>query len=168
MTDIEVDLKSTFERMRGEVQRLWDRDLPLDELISDRWLRAQRLGFGEGSSIYAISYVYGDVQVGSNVWIGPYTILDGTGGLSIGDWCSVSAGVQIFSHDTVARAVSGGRAEPSRAPVSIGERTYIGSQTVVAKGVQIGAGSVIGAGSFVHRSIPAGSYAVGRPCRVIG
>jgi acetyltransferase-like isoleucine patch superfamily enzyme len=168
VTDFEVELKGAIERLRADTRERWDRDLPVDELLSDRWARAKRLGFGEGSSIYALSYVYGTVHVGENVWIGPYTLLDGTGGLSIGDWCSISAGVQIYSHDSVARAVSGGRAQAAREAVSIGERTYIGSQSVIAKGVDIGAGSVIGASSFVNRSIPAGSFAVGRPCRIIG
>lgn len=168
MSDQEGELKATYERLRAGVRANWDRDLPLDELVADRWRRARELGFGEGSSIYGLSYVYGDVTVGRNVWVGPYTLLDGTGGLWIGDYVSISAGVHLYTHDTVAWAVSGGRAGPSRAPVRIGDRTYIGSQSIVAKGVTIGEGSVIGAGAFVNRDIPPGSYAVGTPCRVIG
>jgi acetyltransferase-like isoleucine patch superfamily enzyme len=152
------------ERMRAD----WRRDLPFDELVSDRWKRAEALGFGPGSSIYDSSYIYGEVSVGANTWIGPLTLLDGSGGLSIGEYCSISAGVHIYTHDTVAWAVSGGRVPPERAPVSIGDNTYIGSQAIVARGVTIGDHCVIGAGSFVNRSIPPFSVAVGTPCRVVG
>ncbi|MGQ9581832.1 MAG: acyltransferase [Armatimonadota bacterium] len=146
----------------------WKRDLPFDEILFDRWERAKSLGFGEGSSIYHNSYVYGDVRVGKNTWIGPYTLLDGSGGLTIGDYCSISAGVHIYTHDTVKWAVSGGKAEYERAPVKIGNCCYIGSQTVITKGVTIGDHCVIGACSFVDRDIPPFTVAFGRPCRPVG
>jgi bifunctional N-acetylglucosamine-1-phosphate-uridyltransferase/glucosamine-1-phosphate-acetyltransferase GlmU-like protein len=123
----------------------WARDLPFEELLSDRWERARSLGFGEGTSIYHNSYVYGDVKVGKHTWIGPYTLLDGSGGLTIGDYCSISAGVHIYTHDTVRWALSGGTAAYERAPVSIGNCCHIGAQTVIAKGVTIGDHCVIGA-----------------------
>ena len=115
-----------------------------------------------------MSYVYGEVAVGRNVWIGPYTLLDGTGGLAIGDFCAISAGVHIYTHDTVAWAVSGGRSPRVVGAVEVGERTYIGSQSIIAMGVTIGAGSVIGAGSYVNRDIPPNSFAAGTPSRVLG
>ncbi|TAK01687.1 MAG: acyltransferase [Chloroflexota bacterium] len=146
----------------------WQRDLPFGELVSDRWRRAADLGFGEGASIYDSSYVYGDVSVGPHTWIGPFTLLDGSGGLIIGEHCSISAGVHIYTHDTVAWAVSGGRVAAQRSPVVIGGNTYIGSQAIVARGVTIGDHCVIGAGSFVNRSIPPYTVAMGTPCRVVG
>lgn len=157
-----------YERLRLEMRQQWNRDVPLDELIFDRWERARNLLFGDGTSIYHASYVFGDVRVGENTWIGPYTLLDGSGGLTIGSFCSISAGVHIYTHDTVKWSVSGGEAEHDRAPVTIGDRCYLGSQTVVAKGVSIGDGSVIGACSFVNRDIPPGSVAFGVPCRPVG
>ena len=74
----------------------WNRDLPLEELLFDRWERARYLGFGAGASIYHTSYVFGDVRVGANTWIGPLTVLEGSGGLTIGAHCSISSGVQIL------------------------------------------------------------------------
>ena len=161
-------LRALYEQLRADTRERWRRDLPFEELLFDRWERARSLGFGEGSSIYHSSYVYGDVRVGRDTWIGPFTLLDGTGGLSIGDNCSISTGVQIYSHDTVKWAVSGGVAGPERAPVAIGDRCYVGSQTVVAKGVTVGTGSVVGACSFVNRDVPPGTVAAGVPCRPIG
>ncbi|HUP59824.1 MAG TPA: acyltransferase [Thermoanaerobaculia bacterium] len=162
------EARAALEHLRAAMRERYDRDLPLDELLSDRWERARRLGFGEGTSIYHSSYVFGSVKVGRNTWIGPFTLLDGSGGLEIGSTCSISAGVQIYTHDTVRWAVSGGNAEPERAPVKIGDACYIGSQTVIAKGVTIGEHSVIGSCSFVNRDIPPYTVAFGAPCRPIG
>jgi acetyltransferase-like isoleucine patch superfamily enzyme len=173
MDDAELDklvrqVTQTYELLRSEMRSRWQRDLPLEELLFDRWERARSLGFGDGTSIYHNSYVYGDVTVGEHTWIGPYTLLDGTGGLSIGSYCSVSAGVQIYTHDTVKWAVSGGKEEYGYAPVRIGNCCYLGSQTVIAKGVTIGDHCVIGACSFVNRDIPSYAVAFGMPCRPVG
>lgn len=160
--------REAYEELQKEVRARWKRDLPIEELLFDRWTRAEGLGFGKGASIYHNSYVYGEVIVGENTWIGPYTVLDGTGKLTIGRSCSVSAGVHIYTHDTVKWALSGGKAPYEYAPVSIGDCCFIGSQTVIAKGVSIGNHSVIGACSFVQRDIPSYTLAVGVPCRPVG
>jgi acetyltransferase-like isoleucine patch superfamily enzyme len=161
-------LQAMGRALAEDMRARWERDLPFPELIGDRWERAKRLGFGEGTSIYDSSHVFGDVRVGRHTWIGPFTLLDGSGGLEIGDYCSISTGVQIYSHDTVDWAVSGGVVPYERAPVLVGSRCYIGAQTVVAKGVRIGEGSIVGACSFVRADLPPGSIAVGVPARVVG
>ena len=159
---------SLYEGQRQEMQGKWNRDIPFDELLFDRWERAKNLGFGEKSSIYHNSYVYGNVKVGKNTWIGPFTLLDGSGELTIGDYCSISAGVQIYTHDTVEWALSGGKESYEYASVKVGNRCYIGAQSVIVKGVSIGDRSVIGACSFVNRDIPPNSIAFGVPCRLMG
>lgn len=165
---LHLELIELYAGLRAEMKASWERDLPMSELLFDRWDRARNLGFGNSSSIYHASYVYGDVRVGAHAWVGPFTVLDGSGGLTIGDYCVVSAGVHIYSHDTVRWAVSGGREPYDRSPVSIGSYTYIGAQSVVLKGVTIGEHSVIGAGSVVNRDIPSFTVAAGSPCRSIG
>jgi acetyltransferase-like isoleucine patch superfamily enzyme len=156
------------EELEAQMRARWNRDLPLEELLFDRWARAKRLGFGEGTSVYHNSYIYGDVRVGENTWIGPFTLLDGSGGLEIGSHCSISAGVQIYSHDTVKWALSGGKIPAERVPVRIGDCCHIGSHVVIRKGVTIGDHSVIGASSFVDRDIPPFTVAFGIPCRPRG
>ena len=157
-----------YQRLRGEAHDRWRRDLPGYELPFDRWERARNLGFGEGSSLYQGSYVYGDVAVGRHTWIGPFTVLDGSGGLTIGDYCSISAGVQIYTHDSVRWALSGGKAEYDRSAVTIGNCCYLGPQSVIARGVVVGDHSVIGANSFVNREIAPFTLAYGSPCRPAG
>jgi acetyltransferase-like isoleucine patch superfamily enzyme len=172
MAETEDELRSQivelWKRLQEQVDARWDRTLPFGDYFVDRWEKAKRLGFGEGTSIYDSSLVLGDVKVGSGSWIGPFTVLDGSGGLSIGDHCSISAGVHIYTHDTVKRALSGGKREIERKPTSVGSRCYLGPHTVVAMGVTIGDGSVIGANSLVLTDIPAGSRAYGNPCKVVG
>ena len=161
------DLRELHRALGDDIRRRWRRALPLEEELFDRWERARSLGFGAGASIYQQSYVYGDVQVGEHTWIGPATILDGTGGLTIGDHCSFSAGVQIYTHDTVKWALTGGKAAYEYAPVHIGRCCHIGASAIIVKGVTIGPHSVIGASAFVNRDVPAYSVAVGVPARVI-
>jgi acetyltransferase-like isoleucine patch superfamily enzyme len=112
--------------------------------------------------------VLGDVRVGNNTWIGPNVILDGSGGLIIGSHCSISAGVQIYSHDSVNWALSGGVSDYEYAKTIIEDNCFIGPNTIVVKGVRIGKGCVIGANSLVLHSIADGKKAYGNPCRVIG
>jgi acetyltransferase-like isoleucine patch superfamily enzyme len=162
------ELKQNYELLRTEMREKWNRDLPLEELLFDRWERAKQLGFGEGTSIYHSSYVYGDVKVGKHTWIGPFTILDGSGGLKIGDYCSISSGVQIYTHDTVKWALSGGKAEYEKAPVRLADCCYVGPQTVIAKGLTISEHSIIGACSFINSDIPPRSIVAGVPGQIIG
>jgi len=162
------DLKALWQQRQREVAQRYQRALPFGDYIVDRWEKAQSLGFGAGTSVYDSVVVLGDVRVGSDTWIGPFVVLDGSGGLTIGSHCSISAGVQIYSHDTVEWALSGGTASYTHAPTSIGDNCYIGPCAVVAKGVRIGNRCRIGANSLVLSDIPAGSLAHGTPCRVIG
>jgi acetyltransferase-like isoleucine patch superfamily enzyme len=161
-------LRQFWRERRAAVQRDYSRTLPFGDYVVDRWEKASALGFGKGASIYDSALVIGDVAVGENTWIGPGVVLDGSGGLVIGSYCSISAGAQVYTHDTVQWAVSGGKAEPERAPTRIGDRCYIGPNVVVAKGVTIGDGCIIGAGSVVLSDLPAGSKAAGMPARAIG
>ena len=126
------------------------------------------LVFRDGASIYHNSYVYGDVSVGKDTWIGPFTLIDGTGGLKIGDYCCLSAGVQIYTHDTVNRFISGGKELTQHAPVVIEDFCYIGPQTVIRSGVKIGRHSVIGTNSYVNKDIPPFSIAFGTPIKIVG
>lgn len=148
-------------RLRNQKRKEYNRVLPLGEYFFDRFEKAKYLGFGEGSSVHDSCYVYGDVKVGKNTWVGPFTILDGSGGLEIGDNCNISAGSHVYSHDTVDRVIK--NKEISKAPVKIGNNVYVGPNAVIAKGVTIGDYVVIGANSFVSKDIPSNSKGWGNP-----
>jgi acetyltransferase-like isoleucine patch superfamily enzyme len=167
------ELNSLLQQLRlereGELREKYDRSLPFADGTFDRWERAKRLGFGAESSIYDSSFVFGDVRVGAKTWIGPYVMLDGSGGgISIGSTCSISAGVHVYTHDTVLWALSGGALPPRNGSVSISNRVYIGSQSVIARGVKIGTMAVVAANSFVRDDVPSRVIVGGVPAKRIG
>lgn len=161
-------LKETFAARDAELRADWRRSLPFGDAMFDRWDKARRLGFGDGTSVYDSACVFGDVSVGKNVWIGPWVMLDGSGGLAIGDHVSISAGVHVYTHDTVHWALSKGQLPARKGPVSIGSCVYIGSQSVIALGVTIGSRSVVSANSLVLDDVPEAAIVGGTPARRIG
>jgi acetyltransferase-like isoleucine patch superfamily enzyme len=142
----------------------YNRFLSLPDYFIDRWEKAKLMGFGEGTSVYDSCIVLGDVSVGKNTWIGPYTVLDGSGGgLTIGDNCNICAGVHIYTHSTVNRVIN--NTDIEKAPVTIGNNVYVGPNVVIAMGCHIGNRVVIGTNSFVNKDIPDNSKAFGTPGR---
>ena len=144
----------------------FQRSVSLPDLLTDRFDRAKFHDFGEGTSCYDNVLILGNVTVGQNTWIGPNTILDGSGRLQIGDYCSISTGVQIYTHHTVNWANSLGQEPAEQSPTTIGSGVYIGPQAVIQMGVTIGDRAVVGAMSFVNRDIPADARAWGVPARI--
>lgn len=137
MSDERVDRWLTFAReflraLAVRKRKQFDRRVPIGDLLTERDDNAAAYGFGEGSTMYDNVLVLGSVKVGRNTWIGQGCILDGSGGdLQIGDWCSISAGVQIYTHHTVNRSISLGREPIDCAPTRIGDGVYIGPNSVV-------------------------------------
>lgn len=158
---IEVKRKDMFEE--------WNRVLPTNELFFDRWEKAEFLNCGEGTTIYDSSVIMGNVEIGKNVWVGPFTVLEAINGrLKIGDHCNISSGVQIFTHDSVKSVLTSGKQGFEIGDVEIGNNTYIGGMSIVTKGVNIGDHCVIGANSMVNKDIPSYSIAYGTPVKVVG
>jgi acetyltransferase-like isoleucine patch superfamily enzyme len=157
-------LHALIKALRREKREQYHRHVSVGDLLTDRFEIARDYGFGDGTSCYDNVLILGDVTVGKNCWIGPNVILDGSGGgLLIGDYVDISAGVHIYTHNTVKRAISGGVAGVEYAPIRIGSRVYIGPQSVIQKGITIGDGVVIGAMSLVSRDVPSGSRVWGIP-----
>jgi acetyltransferase-like isoleucine patch superfamily enzyme len=134
------------------------------------WHERARFWIGEDKNvtIYNSATLIGDVEIGEGCWVGPFTLLDGGGGLKIGDHCSIATGVQITTHDTVRWALSGGKHPTEYAPVEIGRCCFIGTHAVIIKGVSIGQHSVIGAGAVVTKDVPPFSIVGGVPGKIIG
>lgn len=113
-----------------------------------------------GKNFYSnihFSFIAGNtVEIGDNVFIGPYcTLATGMHSL-VADERRITADKNGVAHDF----------EYGK-PIKIGNDVWLASNVTICGGVTIGDGSVIGAGSVVTKNIPSGVLAAGNPCRVI-
>ena len=115
-----------------------------------------------------LAWFVGEPEIGPGTWIGPYCLIDGSGGLVIGRGCDLAAGAQVYTHSTARRCVTERAVPVDRRPVRIGDYTFIGANAVILMGVTIGSHCVIGAGAVVSSDIPDRACAVGVPARVVG
>jgi acetyltransferase-like isoleucine patch superfamily enzyme len=117
--------------------------------------------------------IVGKPKIKGNTWIGYFCVIDGSGGLEIGEHCSIASGVHIYTHDAIRWATKdlrkdhNGKKHLDFGPVKIGNNVFIGANSTVLKGVTIGDRAIIGANSLVNRDIPAGSKAIGNPIKII-
>jgi acetyltransferase-like isoleucine patch superfamily enzyme len=160
-------VREFLRMLAARKKQQFNRRVSIGDLLSERSDNAAAYGFGEGTTMYDNVLVLGNVRVGRNTWIGPGCILDGSGGqLQIGDWCSISAGAQIYTHHTVNRSISLGEEPIEYASTKIGNGVYIGPNTIIQMGVTIGDKAIVGANSFVNRDVPPGAKAFGSPARI--
>tara|TARA_B100000989_G_scaffold52506_1_gene35025 strand:- start:95 stop:616 length:522 start_codon:yes stop_codon:yes gene_type:complete len=154
---LEKSILKIIHQKRKESLLLHSRHQSISDLFSDRWETAEFMGFGKGSSCYNNVLIIGDVKVGENCWIGPNVILDGSGGLTLGDYVSISAGAQVYTHDTVEWSVSLGKSPIKRKQTVIGDGVYIGPNAIIQMGVTIGDKAVVGAQSLVQKNVSPGA-----------
>lgn len=111
----------------------------------------------------------GSIRIGSNVFIGPYSVVYGNGGVDIGDDVLISMHCRILSSNhTIPIRDRCIRWEPDiLRPTKIGRDVWLGAGVTVLGGVSIGDGCVVGAGAVVSRDIPPFSIARGIPARVV-
>ena len=127
------NLFSLLFQLRSEMKKKFNRHVSIQDLLSIVGKQLV-LWFGEGTSCYNNVLIIGDVKVGKNTWIGPNVILDGSGGLEIGDFVSISAGVHIYTHDTLDWSHSMGKKSIKRNSTKIGNGVYLGPNSVIQMG----------------------------------
>ena len=128
------------------------------------------IGSGSHFQFAAVLDAYGgSISVGERVFIGPFVVMYGHGGIEIGDDCLLSMHVRILSSDhAVPDLQTRMRSRPDvLKQTRIGCDVWLGAGSTVLGGVTIGDGCVIGAGSVVKRDLPPGSVVVGVPARII-
>ncbi len=118
-----------------------------------------------------------NINIANDVWIGHFCLVDGIGGVSIGQGVHVASHSCIYSHSSQnAIRLLGEKYIETPATerigyvlekVTIGEYTFIGTASVILPGSSIGRGCIIGAGSIVKGNFPDYSVIVGNPARVV-
>jgi len=105
------------------------------------------------------------ISVGSDSHINPSCLLDGRGGLLIGDSVSISHRVTIMtgSHEKDTPDFCG-----RHRPVRIGNFAWIGVNATILQGVMIGEGAVIAAGAVVTKDVAPYAVVAGIPAQLIG
>lgn len=126
----------------------------------------RRCGVHRGAMV--LSYG-GDIEIGDDVTINPYSVLYGLGGLKIGNGVRIAAHVVIVpaNHQIAPDRFIFQQAE-SRIGITIEDDVWIGAGARILDGVILRRGTVVGAGAVVTRSTdPFGMY-TGVPARKVG
>jgi acetyltransferase-like isoleucine patch superfamily enzyme len=111
----------------------------------------------------------GDIAIGGEVFVGPYAVIYGHGGVKVGDRTLISMQVRILSsnHDVPDILTSIRSLGDVRKRTVVGSDVWLGAGATVLAGVCIGDGCVVGAGAVVAHDLPAGAIAVGVPARIV-
>lgn len=112
----------------------------------------------------------GFVTLGDRSWLGPFCLVYGNGGVTIGRNVLVAGHTSIntVSHSADRCDIPINDQPVLIDPVVIEDDCWIALNVVILQGVTLGRGCIVGAGAVVTKSIPPWSIAVGVPARVVG
>jgi maltose O-acetyltransferase len=116
-----------------------------------------------------ITHTYG-IAIGKTVSINTGAILDGRGGITIGDYVMIGPNVCITSSNHIYKD----KTIPTmflghvKKPVKIEDEVWIGANATILGDVTIGKGAVVGAGAVVVKDVPENSIVGGVPAKEIG
>lgn len=118
------------------------------------------------------------IDIKDGVWIGHYSLLDGIGGIKIGEGVNIASHSCIYTHSSqnAIRLLGEKFIDIPAAErigyiiegVEIGAYTFVGTSCVILPGTKIGKGCVVGAGSIVKGTYPDYSIIVGNPAKIVG
>ena len=162
----------------GLLFRLWNRQLELGRgvKIDPRAFiaRGGRVSLGDQSVLRAGAMLLpsqGFITIGRRSSINHYVVINGQGGVQIGDAVMIAAFVSMFAANHVFEDPSLPMLEQgisTKGGIRIEDDVWIGTHAVILDGVTIGAGSVIGAGAVVTKDVPPFSIVTGVPGKVVG
>jgi acetyltransferase-like isoleucine patch superfamily enzyme len=112
----------------------------------------------------------GSITLEDNVYVGPYSVLYGHGGLRIGRNSMIAAHTVVVAtnHGFDDRDIPIAQQPAKSIGIDIGADVWIGAGVKILDGVRIGDRCVVGAGAVVNKSIESDMIAVGVPAAVKG
>lgn len=128
-----------------------------------RWMLAEFGGSFVGLHVHILDPQ--GIAIGPRVAVNRHCILDGRGGLTIGEDADIAPHVHIW---TLQHKINDPDHGTAPAAVRIGDHVWIASRATILPGVTIGRGAVVAAGSVVAKDIPAHAVVAGVPAKVIG
>jgi len=110
-----------------------------------------------------------NVSLGNKVYIGQNVILDGRGGITIGDNTTLGFNVVILSanHDYQSNDLPYEHNVYIHKPVVIGRNVWIGGNVLIVPGVSIGDGAIVAAGTVVTANVEPLAIVGNQPMRTI-
>jgi len=118
------------------------------------------------------------ITLNDNVYVGHFSILDGTGGLIIEEGVQLAGWNGIYTHSSHISIRLYGKhyqdvSEDKKIgyiikPVTIGKYAFIGAGAIVLPGVSVGKGSLVAAGSIVKNNVDAFQIVSGNPAVAVG
>jgi acetyltransferase-like isoleucine patch superfamily enzyme len=116
------------------------------------------------------------LDIGDHVYVGHFSALDASGGLSIGEGCQIGYFTGIFTHSShvAIRLYAREYVHTERkqayfeAPVSIGAFSFVGAHCLILPGAVIGRGSLVAAQSVVKGEFADFAFLAGNPAQVVG
>lgn len=129
--------------------------------------RSAGMLIGKGSSLHMNIRLYRPSKtiIGVDTIIGEGTVLDGRGGLTIGDHTDIASDVMLYTsqHDQNDLHFA-----PIVKPIHIGDYVFIGPRAILLPGVKVGNGAVIAAGAVVTKDVGEKMMVGGVPAKEIG
>ncbi|WP_053094369.1 acyltransferase [Bacillus sp. 522_BSPC] len=111
----------------------------------------------------------GKIIIGENSFIGAFSLLDGSGGLTIGNHVMIATHVRVVAanhnFDNINMPMK--QQGLTTKGIMIENDVWIGTGAVILDGVKVGKGSVIAANSVVTKDVPDYSVVAGVPSKII-
>jgi acetyltransferase-like isoleucine patch superfamily enzyme len=110
----------------------------------------------------------GSIHLADKVFLGPYTVVYGQGGVTIGVRTRIAMHCRILSSTHSIELSQADLMPDTPLPTKIGRYVWLGAGVTVFGGVEIGDYCIVGAAAVVTKSLPPYSIAYGAPARVVG
>lgn len=153
-----------FEYMTNHIISI----LPISRLRWGYYKYVLKHDIAETAYLYMGLYLYVSrqkIRIGDKTNINRNCVLDGRGGLNIGENVNISAEVAIY---TAGHRIESSDFEYYVKPVKIGDRVWLGTRAMIMPGVNIGEGAMVLPAAVVTKDVPPFAIVGGIPAKVIG